>query len=328
MQLVPLALPGHQTSSQPFLIGLLQLRVRLKCLTVVPQIKKRLKMVFIGPTGRLRAGFRIAIGFLAMMTVMGLLAATVDATEIPFVESFVWQLLATPILIGLAWWLARRVDRRDFREYGLAWQPRRIVTGALLGFVLVALVFFIELQLGWITIGDRLYKRYDVPFVAGWIGFALRYASGAVFEELFHRGFLITNLAEGFGGARPRVGLACVAAAVIFGTLHLTNENATPIAAINVMLLGLLFGVAYLWTGSLSYSIGLHFGWNFALGPIFGLPVSGYEPRVSFVLSEVNAQPFWTGGQFGPEGGLLTTFVLLAVLSTLALWHLRARTSA
>lgn len=275
-----------------------------------------LRSIFVDPgRPRPRAGWRIAIGFIVIMTVIGILAAAVDAIEIPFIESFLWQLLAALILVGVARLLARRIDRRAFRDYGLSWQPRHLTIGTLLGIALVSLIFWVQLRLGWIAIGERLHNRYDVPFVAGWIGFVMRYGAVAVFEELFHRGFLITNLSEGLGGERPRPGLGCLVAALIFGVLHLTNENATAIGAVNVTLLGLLFGMTYLWTGRLSLAIGLHFGWNFALGPGFGLPVSGYEPRVSLVLSTTNDAELWTGGAFGPEGGLLTTIVLVASLT-------------
>ena len=275
-----------------------------------------LRSIFVNPgRSRPRAGWRIAIGFAVLMTTIGILAAAVDAIEIPFIESFLWQLLAAPILIGLAKILASRVDRRAFRDYGLVWQPGRLAIGTVLGVGLVALIFWVQLRFGWAAVGERLHNRYDVPFVVGWIGFALRYGAVAIFEELFHRGFLITNLAEGLGGAHPRRGLGCLLAALIFGALHLTNDNATAIGAVNVTLLGLLFGVVYLWTRSLSLAIGLHFGWNFALGPGFGLPVSGYEPRVSLVFSKTNGAELWTGGAFGPEGGLLATLVLVAFLT-------------
>ncbi len=272
-------------------------------------------MIFVDPTRlRLRAGWRIAIGFAAMITAIGILAAVVDTIEIPFVESFLWQVLAAPVLIGLAM-LLTRIDRHPFDVYGLAWQPGRLALGALFGAALVTLLWLVQLGLGWVEIGDTLRNRYAVPFLAGWIGFALRYAAVAIFEELFHRGFLITNLAEGFGGPRPRRGLACWVAAVLFGALHLTNDGATPLAALNVALLGLLFGLAYVRTGTLSLSIGLHFAWNFLLGPAFGLPVSGYAPRVSLVFSEITGPALWTGGDFGPEGGLLTTLVLVTALA-------------
>lgn len=264
---------------------------------------------------RPRTFFRLAIGFVVMMTTMGVLATAVDAIEIPFVESFLWQLLAAPTLIVLARLLARKIDRRDFRQYGLTWQPARFLVGGLLGIALVAVVFGVQQGLGWTIVLDRMHNQYNVAFAAGWIGFALRYAAVAVFEELFHRGFLITNLAEGIGGFRRRDMLACVCAALLFGALHLTNEDATLLAAVNVALLGLLLGFAYLRTRSLSFSIGLHFAWNFGLGNVFGLPVSGYEPRVCLILTGTRGPAIWTGGEFGPEGGLLLTLILAATLA-------------
>jgi len=274
-----------------------------------------LMTLFIAPRGgRLRAGWRLATGFVAMLVAVGALVAAVDAVEIPWVESFLWQVLAAPVLTGLAWILAKKVDRRTFPAYGLAWRPARLAAGTGLAFGLVSILYFVLLSSGQVEAGAPWHNRYDVPFLAGLLGFAARYASVALFEELFHRGFLITNLAEGLGGQRPRAGMASVLSSVLFGLLHLTNEDATPLGALNVALLGLLFGLFYVRTGDLCWSIGLHFGWNFALGPCYGLAVSGYEPRVSLVLSEVSGAPVWTGGGFGPEASLLATGLLLVVL--------------
>ena len=272
-----------------------------------------LKQIFV-ESRRPRAGWRIALGFIAMMTAIGVLAAAVDAIEVPFVESFLWQLLAAPVLVAVAKLLSR-MDRRPFGAYGLAWEPRRLLLGAFLGAGFVVLVWALLLALGWVAVTGRLHNQYAVPFAAGWIGFALRYGSVAVFEELFHRGFLITNLAEGLGGPVGRRGLACVVAAVLFGALHLTNDDATLLAAVNVTLLGIVFGLAYIATGTLSLSIGMHFAWNFALGPCLGLPVSGYAPRVSLLFCDVTGPQSWTGGAFGPEGGLMATLVLVAALA-------------
>ena len=128
-----------------------------------------LRVLFVDPERRrLRSGWRIAIGFIGLMTAIGVLASAVDAIEIPFVESFLWQLLAVPAVVGLAWILATRLDRRGFPAYGLTWQPARMAMGALVGLALVSLVYVIQLGMGWTEIGTRWHNRYDVPFVAGW----------------------------------------------------------------------------------------------------------------------------------------------------------------
>lgn len=262
---------------------------------------------------RLRAGWRIALGLVAMMGILGVLVSLVDAIEIPFVESFLWQVLAVPALIGLAHLLAR-LDRRPFGQYGLAWEPRRLGLGLLLGVGMVLTVGGALWGLGWIRVEGFLLNRYPVPFVATWGGFVLRYASVAVFEELFHRGFLITNLAEGLDAERPRRGIACAMTALLFGGLHLTNEGAGPLAGLNIGLLGLVLGLLYVRTGSLSMSVGLHFAWNLVMGPVLGMPVSGYAPRVALLQSGSIGPETWTGGAFGPEGGAMTSIVLIVVM--------------
>lgn len=272
-----------------------------------------IRALFTEPTGRPRTIWRLFLGYLAMMITIGVLASLVDTVEIPFLESFLWQLLAAPALVGVAMLLSR-VDRRPFAAYGLRWEPVSLLRGVLFGTAIALGLWALELALGWLQVTATLWTRYPVPFVLALLGFLARYAAVAVFEELFHRGFLITNLAEGLAGDRPRRGLALLLGSMIFGALHLTNEAATPAAALNVTLLGLLFGLPYVWTGSLSTSIGLHLGWNFALGPICGLPVSGYATRAGCVISEATGPEMWTGGSFGPEGGLLATIFLAGAL--------------
>jgi hypothetical protein len=50
--------------------------------------------------------------------------------------------------------------------------------------------------------------------------------------------------------------------------------------------------------------IAFHIGWNFFEGPIFGFPVSGIITPALVQQQSVGPAPL-TGGDFGPEGGLL-----------------------
>jgi hypothetical protein len=66
----------------------------------------------------------------------------------------------------------------------------------------------------------------------------------------------------------------------------------------------------YIRTRQLWLPIGLHLGWNFFEGTVYGFQVSGMEGLPRLVLQHVAGPVIWTGGSFGPEAGLL---MILAV---------------
>src|SRR5207248_6836454 len=106
-------------------------------------------------------------------------------------------------------------------------------------------------------------------------------------------------------------------AGVLFGLAHLGNQNATLLGVVNTMAWGVLLGYAYVRTGALWLPIGLHFGWNFTL-PLFGVNLSGFTMKLKSHEMEWSESSIWSGGDYGPEGRILTTIVL-AVMA-LFLW--------
>jgi hypothetical protein len=88
---------------------------------------------------------------------------------------------------------------------------------------------------------------------------------------------------------------------------------------LNIALAGVAFALAYRATGSLWLPIAYHFMWNYAQGPLLGLPVSG---MTFHALAEASpaGPPLWTGGAFGAEGGLVATVVLVVSIAGLA-WY-------
>jgi membrane protease YdiL (CAAX protease family) len=142
----------------------------------------------------------------------------------------------------------------------------------------------------------------------------------AVSEELLVRGVPLRALSRGLG----RFG-AVALTSLFFGVMHLGNPNASLVAALNVALVGVLFGAITLRTGSLWCSIGLHSAWNFFEGTVFGQPVSGLTPRHALLDAHwPPARGFFSGGDFGPEAAGWTAVVLL-LASVVVLLQLRQR---
>jgi hypothetical protein len=111
---------------------------------------------------------------------------------------------------------------------------------------------------------------------------------------------------------------------VPFAAVHLKNPNAAAgFTFINTALAGVWLAVAYLRTRSLWFPLGVHWAWNWALGSLFGLPVSGISDLAPHpLLHGTNLGPAWlTGGSYGIEGGLACTVTL--VVSTIFIWRTR-----
>lgn len=77
-----------------------------------------------------------------------------------------------------------------------------------------------------------------------------------------------------------------------------------------------MYAFAFIKTEKLWLPIGLHFSWNFVQGFVYGFPVSGFVIEGLFEVN-IYGQEFWTGGEYGPEGGLIGIFARFIVLFTI-----------
>jgi membrane protease YdiL (CAAX protease family) len=134
---------------------------------------------------------------------------------------------------------------------------------------------------------------------------------GAFGEEMLFHGYAFQLLIRRLGAFAT-----ILPAAVIFGLAHLGNPNSNLFGIGNTMLWGVLFGYAYLRTSALWLPIGLHFGWNVAL-PLFGANLSGFTMGVTGFGLHWNGGMLWSGGDYGPEGSLLTTAIVVVLFIVL-----------
>src|SRR5262249_43241830 len=137
-------------------------------------------------------------------------------------------------------------------------------------------------------------------------------AAGTI-EEIVFRG-VVFRLLEEWGGTWAALAIS----SLLFGAIHLLNPRATALGAIGVVFLGgILLAAAYVLTRRLWLPIGIHAGWNFAEGGIFGLPTSGLA-STGIVRGEIVGPEWLSGGGFGPEASIVAVLVC-AALGTLLL---------
>jgi uncharacterized protein len=238
--------------------------------------------------------------------------------------------IAALIAVSLSVWLAGRLlDRRSFADFGFdlngGWWLD-LFFGMILGALLMAAIFLIQLRLGWITVTGIFESVLPgTPFALAILLPAAVFLCTGVSEELLSRGYQLRNAAEGLNlpvmGPRNAVLLAWVLSSAFFGYLHANNPNATLSSTANVALAGLMLGLGYVLTGELAIPIGLHITWNFFQGTVFGLPVSGLKPfGATFLSVEQDGPGLWTGGPFVPEGGLLGLAAMILGGLLIALW--------
>jgi membrane protease YdiL (CAAX protease family) len=251
----------------------------------------------------LRVGLFILIGWMSMMvftTVMLLILGPDSLLVTSAMSVFVGAALANAITV-------RVYERGRLSDLGLGWMGtsgREFLIGAgaaIAGAVVVAG--------GPLAVGAAHFEA--VPTVEHrWASFAfvsIVLLFGAFGEEMLFHGYAFQLLIRSLG---PFATILPVS--IIFGLAHIGNQNASIFGIFNTFLWGVLLGFAYLRTRALWLSIGLHFGWNFAL-PLFGVNLSGFTMGVTGYALRWRVGTLWSGGNYGPEGSVLTTVIVIAL---------------
>jgi membrane protease YdiL (CAAX protease family) len=232
------------------------------------------------------------------------------------------------VIVGSIWLAARFLDRRPLADFGLRlnrdwWLG--LGFGLSLGALLMTGIFVVELALGWVSITSTFQAANpEQPFALAILVPIVLFMCVGIYEELLTRGYWLHNLAEGLNvtalGPRGAIVLAWLISSALFGALHANNPNASVISTINITLAGVFLGLGYVLTDSLAIPIGLHITWNFFQSNVFGFPVSGLGWRTTFIAIEQSGPAAWTGGNFGPEAGLIGSLAILVGSLLIVLW--------
>lgn len=124
-------------------------------------------------------------------------------------------------------------------------------------------------------------------------------------EEIFTRGYIMSVLRQS-----RNLPLVIIVSSVIFALMHSMNSGIGAIPYLNLALVGILFAVMYIRSGNLWMCIGYHITWNYFQGYVYGFKVSGNESN-GILTTVAEKYSFLNGGDFGPEGGIFVTIVIL-----------------
>lgn len=263
---------------------------------------------------RLRSGWRILITITLLLILLIITSPLYDYGLIVYI----WQAVA---VLGVMWFASHFLDKRPFADYGfqmsVKWM-RDALIGCLVAAVAMLLIFATQFYLGWVTV-DQIGADGDrAVFWSGILMFFVMMIAVGVWEEAFFRGFLLTNMQDGFQtkylDKKSAMLIAVLITSGIFGLLHMSNPNATMASGLNITIAGMVLAYPFVVTGSLAIPIGIHFSWNFFQGAVFGFPVSGIENQQSLVMITQGGPEMLTGGAFGPEAGITGLAGLLLIL--------------
>lgn len=268
------------------------------------------KLFFSPDEPRLRAGWRLIIQTI-LLILLSLCAGIpvsllflIPDLNLPDGVFLALNQLISIFAITLSVYIARRfLDKRSFSSLGLKldrWTGIDILVGTIIPLFMMGFIYLIEWNLGWLTFEGFAWETDDLLTVlTGTLGMLAVFILVGWNEELLSRGYHLQTLASGLN-----LFWGVVISSAIFGVMHLGNPNATWISAAGIFFAGLFLAYGYITTKQLWLPIGLHIGWNFFEGVVFGFPVSGLE-IYRLIRITVDGPEAWTGGAFGPEAGLI-----------------------
>lgn len=251
------------------------------------------------------AALDLACQLLRSLLVHAVPAALSDAAQL------CGALLLAAGMIGAYRWLVRILERRAADELQRTGAARALTVGALAGGALFVLVY----ALLW-GMGAASFAGFGA--LSG-LGRAVAVAlESAVGEEIVFRGVIFRRLEDSLGTS-----IALLISAAAFGLIHAGNPGASWVSTLAIALeSGVLLALAFAATRSLWLPIGLHFGWNFTEGGVFGAAVSGGQ-YTGMIVAPLSGAPLITGGAFGPEASLAALLISLGASAALAGYAMR-----
>lgn len=225
--------------------------------------------------------------------------------------------------LAAGWIAAKFLERLSLNSLGLALKgrwPLNLALGTLIGGMTVSLAA----GLAWLLAGTEfVWSNFSTDQIIRSLAISgIIFLIAATAEELVFRGYIFQTLVRA-----DQTAIAILLTSILFAMVHQGNPGANILGWANTFLAGIWFGVAYLKTKELWFVSGMHFAWNWLQGSLYGIEVSGLTDIAPHpILKEIESGPAWIGGgNYGLEGGIVTTFAI--ILSTAVIYLLPIKAS-
>ncbi|MFF2094542.1 CPBP family intramembrane glutamic endopeptidase [Paenibacillus sp. NPDC058174] len=267
---------------------------------------------FAAVAGKIALSFIVVLLISVVVGIVYTIIAVASGTGLEDIQSAsqdnLWmQIIQTILFTASAFGMYALFERKKRWPLGLR-QPDggvMLVHGMLAGIVLISLSAVIIWAFGGVswTSGE-----WNADLTAALLKGLVLFIFVAVSEEVYSRGYVQGLLRYHYGSKA-----AIIVTSLLFALLHGMNPGIldSPWPIINLILAGLIFGIARELTGGLWWPIGMHLTWNYLQGNIYGFNVSGTTVDDS-ILYTTDKGPAWlSGASFGIEGSLISIIMLL-----------------
>lgn len=233
------------------------------------------------------------------------ITAVSSVTEKPWI--MLLSLFVTAATTAACFIYCRKIEKRSFISMGFRKQGwlARYLKGYVIGTIMLLLCALIVWLMG--DLDFAFAKNISVPYI---LAFFIGYIIQGMSEEVLVRGYFMVSLNN-----RCHTAVAVGISSVVFALLHLANPGISLLAMVNLTLFGVFMAVYILRTDDLFGACAIHSAWNFTQGNLVGISVSGTAqlPTVA-VMNPIGNNALFHGGDFGLEGSLIVTFMLLTVI--------------
>lgn len=285
------------------------------------EMKRKIKM----PVG-LRIFLYLLVFFIggAIFQVIGMNISGIDMMELGQTNEIdvgvhlilsLWGLIP---LIFFTFIFRKYLDNKSITSLGFSLKGRGVdwLAGLLAALIIIAGGSLILQLTGYVEITQlpAHYKVLGLNF--------LLFTVVALTEEISMRGYVLNNLLSVMNRYA-----ALTITAVLFAGMHGLNANLTWLSMLNLFLAGLILGATYIFTKNLWFPISLHLFWNFFQGPILGYNVSGQVTESLFSAVPVG-NPIINGGEFGFEGSIVCSLLIVLVTAGVFVYYERKKSLA